>query len=121
MGAEGFTNQSMQQGGVGLLMTVLIISSPPLAAMFFQGTVGSFMHFSPFSGGATSRPGPQGQPPGSYGGAYAPQSSTAQANAGAQASAGFSNPHLGRMTGNAHSAQADVVRPANPPTTGGKS
>jgi type IV secretion system protein VirB6 len=64
--AEGLTNQAMQQGGIGLLMTVLIISVPPMAAMFFQGTVGSFMHFSAFSGGA-SRPGPQGQPPGSYG------------------------------------------------------
>lgn len=64
--AEGFTNQAMQQGGVGLLMTVLIVSTPPMAALFFNGTLGSFSHFSAFGAGATSRPGPQGQPAGSY-------------------------------------------------------
>jgi len=61
-GAEGLSNQALQQGGVGLLMTVLIISVPPLAAAFFQGTVGQFQQYSAFAGGA--RPGPQGQPPG---------------------------------------------------------
>jgi type IV secretion system protein VirB6 len=68
LGAEGFTNQSMQQGGIGLLMTVLIVSSPPLAAMFFQGTVGNFLTYSAFGMGHSSKLGPQGQPPGSYGG-----------------------------------------------------
>ncbi|MCX7512380.1 type IV secretion system protein [Frateuria sp. STR12] len=63
---EGLSSQALQQGGIGLLMTVLIISVPPLAAAFFQGTVGSFMHYSAFGGGPGSRPGPQGQPPGSY-------------------------------------------------------
>src|SRR6185312_7093068 len=66
LGAEGYSTQAMQQGGVGLLLTVLIISVPPMAAMFFQGTLGQFMYFSAFGGGAASRPGPQGQPPGSY-------------------------------------------------------
>jgi len=69
---EGITSQAMQQGGIGLLLTVLIISVPPMAAVFFQGTMGSFMHFSAFGPGAGSRPGPQGQPPGSYGGGYVP-------------------------------------------------
>ncbi len=64
--AEGFNNMAMQQGGIGLLMTVLIISVPPMAGMFFGGTMGNFMHFSAFSGGASSNPGPQGQPAGSY-------------------------------------------------------
>lgn len=81
--SEGLTNQAMQQGGIGLLMTVLIISVPPMAAMFFQGTVGSFMHFSAFAGGEASRPGPQGQPPGSYG--APPESCKAPTNVGNQA------------------------------------
>jgi len=117
LGAEGFTSQSMQQGGIGLLMTVLIISSPPLAAMFFQGTVGNFMHFSAFGGGMASRPGPQGQPPGSYGhGGHAPsQADVGQiATLGQQAGGVSNNRNIGRMAGNAQSAQADVVRPANP-------
>jgi len=125
-GAEGFTNQSMQQGGIGLLMTVLIISTPPMAAMFFQGTVGQFMHFSPFAGGMASRPGPQGQPPGSYGygGAYAPPaSSTAQsANLGSRAGGDiYGNPGATtRLSGVPTSVYTDAIRPApTPPTTGG--
>jgi type IV secretion system protein VirB6 len=116
LGAEGFTSQSMQQGGVGLLMTVLIISSPPLAAMFFQGTVGNFMHFSAFGGGMASRPGPQGQPPGSYGhGGHAPsQAGAGQITTLGQQGGGVSYSHnIGRMAGNAHPARADVVRPAS--------
>jgi type IV secretion system protein VirB6 len=65
--AEGFSNQALQQGGVGLLMTVLIISAPPMAAMFFQGTMGNFLTYSAFaSTHSGNQLGPQGQPPGSY-------------------------------------------------------
>lgn len=64
--AEGISNQAMQQGGLGLIMTVVIITIPPIAANFFQGQMGSFMHFSAFGSGAASQPGPQGQPAGSY-------------------------------------------------------
>lgn len=66
-GAEGFSTQALEQGGLGLLMTVLIVSVPPLAAAFFQGTVGNFLTYSAFGAGPASRLGPQGQPPGSYG------------------------------------------------------
>ncbi|SHL75956.1 type IV secretion system protein [Rhodanobacter sp. OK091] len=114
LGAEGFTSQSMQQGGVGLLMTVLIISSPPLAAMFFQGTVGNFMHFSAFGGGMASRPGPQGQPPGSYGGYGGggfptPHIDSRQTSA-AQQSAPSSSLNFGQMAGRAATVQADVTK-----------
>ncbi|WP_175472809.1 hypothetical protein [Luteibacter sp. 329MFSha] len=40
----------MQQGGIGLLLTALIVSVPPMAAAFFQGTLGSFMSYSAFGG-----------------------------------------------------------------------
>lgn len=85
-GAEGFSSQALQQGGIGLLLTVLIISVPPLAAAFFQGTVGQFMHFSAFGGGASSQPGPQGQPPGSYGGGYTGQAQAPSTQVGQPAS-----------------------------------
>ena len=90
-GGEGYSSQAIQQGGIGLLMTVLIISVPPMAAMFFQGTLGSFMPYAAFGAGAASRPGPQGQPPGSYGGGgggggYVPHAT--QPNAGNQAGTG---------------------------------
>jgi type IV secretion system protein VirB6 len=87
--AEGFNSQALQQGGVGLLMTVLIISTPPMAGMLFNGTLGNFMPYSQVSGGAFGggRPGPQGQPPGSWGygpSGAAPVHSTGHSSGGPQ-------------------------------------
>ncbi|WP_312236659.1 type IV secretion system protein [Stenotrophomonas sp.] len=52
MGAFGFgqgiSSAALQQGGVGLLMSVLMVMSPPMAAMFFNGTLGSFAANSSF-------------------------------------------------------------------------
>lgn len=56
---EGLSGTAIQQGGIGLLLSVLIASVPPMAAAFFQGTLGNALTYSVFSGG---RPGPQGQP-----------------------------------------------------------
>ncbi|MEB1187859.1 Type IV secretion system protein virB6, partial [Xanthomonas campestris pv. campestris] len=64
--AEGLSTQALQQGGIGLLMTVLIISVPTMVAAVWQGNMGNFMHFSAFGGATASSPGPQGQPAGSY-------------------------------------------------------
>jgi len=63
-GGAGLTGQALQQGGIGMLMTVLLITAPPMAASFFGGTVGSFTPYSALGG--ASQPGPQGQPVGSY-------------------------------------------------------
>lgn len=64
---ENLNSQALQQGGVGLMMTVLIISTPPMAAMLFNGTLGNFSPFATVGGGgAAGRLGPQGQLPGSY-------------------------------------------------------
>lgn len=53
--AEGFNSQALQQGGVGLLMTVLIISAPPMAGMMFNGTLGSFIPAPQVGGGGFGR------------------------------------------------------------------
>lgn len=63
---EGLSSQAMQQGGIGMLLTVVIITMPTVAAALWQGSMGSFMHFSAFSGGGASSPGPQGKRAGSY-------------------------------------------------------
>jgi type IV secretion system protein VirB6 len=47
-GAGGITSMAMQQGGLGLLLSTLIVSAPPMAAAFFQGTLGQFMSYSAF-------------------------------------------------------------------------
>ncbi|WP_311260726.1 MULTISPECIES: type IV secretion system protein [unclassified Xanthomonas] len=65
---NGITSQAMQTGGMGVLLTLLILTTPPMAAFFFQGTLGSFMAYSQIGGatGGGGSPGPQGQAPGSY-------------------------------------------------------
>lgn len=61
---EGVTSLAMQQGFIGLIMTLLIVSVPPAVAYFIGGPIGNFMAYSAFNAGQAS-PGPQGQPPGS--------------------------------------------------------
>jgi type IV secretion system protein VirB6 len=107
------TSQAMQQGGMGLILTTLILTAPPMAAMFFQGTLGGFAPYSQIGGSAAGQPGPQGQPPGSYTPAQTVNShstssgsqvDTAQQNmtrnVGAVSEAGVSNSN-GRKLGNA--------------------
>ncbi|WDM66249.1 type IV secretion system protein [Xanthomonas cucurbitae] len=43
---EGISSMALQQGGVGLVLTTLIITAPPMAAAFFQGTLGQFTAYS---------------------------------------------------------------------------
>jgi len=89
--SDGMTSQAMQQGGMGLILTTLILTAPPMAAFFFQGTLGSFMAYSQIGGSpAGAAPGPQGQPPGSYGLAPAPVA-TSSPNADPRAA----SPNLG--------------------------
>lgn len=65
--AEGLSMQAMQQGGIGLLLSVAIVSVPSALAAFFGGLAGNFMSSSQFQGaGNGSRQGPQGQAPGTY-------------------------------------------------------
>ncbi|WP_372359197.1 hypothetical protein [Xanthomonas axonopodis] len=68
---EGLSSQALQQGGIGLLLTTLIITMPTVAAALWQGSMGTFMAYSAFgtagaSNASSAAPGPQGQPPGSY-------------------------------------------------------
>ncbi|PPU41403.1 Type IV secretion system protein virB6, partial [Xanthomonas dyei] len=62
--AEGLSSQALQQGGIGLIMTMLIITIPTIAAALWQGNMGTFLSYTAFNN--TASPGPQGQPAGSY-------------------------------------------------------
>lgn len=64
---DGMTSVAMQQGGLGLVLTLLIISTPPMAAAFFNGALGQFMPFSAFGGGGAGRRGASG---GGYAGGH---------------------------------------------------
>jgi type IV secretion system protein VirB6 len=48
LGGEGINSMAMQQGGLGLIMSTLIVMAPPMAAMFFSGTLGQFVANSSF-------------------------------------------------------------------------
>lgn len=63
IGSESVTAMAMQQGGLGLILTALIVSAPPMAAMLFQGTLGQFNPYSAFNQpqyGAPGQPGSVG-------------------------------------------------------------
>lgn len=107
--AEGLSSLALQQGGIGLLLTTLIISVPPMAAMFFQGTMGSILTYSAFAGGAASRPGPTGQPPGSYGALPPVTNSNGNVNQGSAAGA-FARPPGAQIT-----PQSDTIKQSQTP------
>ena len=44
----GLSSAAVQQGGVGLIMSVLMVMAPPMAAMFLNGTLGQFAANSSF-------------------------------------------------------------------------
>jgi type IV secretion system protein VirB6 len=56
-GPDNVSSMALQQGGLGLVLTMLILSAPPMAAMFFQGTLGNFNAYNAFAN--------QAPPPGS--------------------------------------------------------
>lgn len=58
---ESLSSMALQQGGLGLILTMLIVSAPPMAAMFFNGVLGQF---SPYNAVGVAT-GSQAPPPGS--------------------------------------------------------
>ncbi|MDM0058393.1 type IV secretion system protein [Variovorax fucosicus] len=109
-GNQGLTNQAMQQGGIGLLMTTLLISAPPMAAAFFGGTMGSFNPYPAVSGGQQNAgsPGSGGQPAGSYAQQAPDKAQTAPVG---QPSGGLGS-NLNRAS---VEPPADQIRPASVP------
>ncbi|MFB9037033.1 type IV secretion system protein [Xanthomonas arboricola] len=102
--AEGLSSQALQQGGIGLVMTLLIISVPTLAAAIWQGNMGTFMAYSAFDRGGGASPGPQGQPAG-----FIPQQS-------ARNSVDSSNKMSGDTVGNANIARTPDLNPTSQPS-----
>jgi len=110
-GSAGLTNQAMQQGGIGLLMTTLLISAPPMAAAFFGGTMGQFATNAQVNGGTNpNNVGPQGQAPGTYTPPASQTSQTANSN-----QSGSTGPLSGSPNRTSTEPPADQIRPASVP------
>ncbi|WP_394537847.1 type IV secretion system protein [Lysobacter enzymogenes] len=53
--SPGVNTMALQQGGLGIFLTVLILSVPPMASSFFQGVLGNFTPQSIFGANAGAR------------------------------------------------------------------
>ena len=113
--SEGLSTQALEQGGIGLLMTMLVISVPPMAGNFFSATLGNFSPYNVFS--RAGQPEPNGQPPGAYGygGFKMPQVSNAQAGqntatGGFNALAGSASSSGARLSHAGYTPIADVTK-----------
>ena len=51
---EGLNSIALQQGGLGMILTTLIVMAPPMAAAFFNGVLGQFTAYSAFGVGAAA-------------------------------------------------------------------
>ena len=64
LGQQGLNAQAVQQGGMGLILSTLILATPPMAAMFFQGSLGNFSTYNgmggQFSGAVNAQTGSSG-------------------------------------------------------------
>lgn len=124
---DGMTTIALQQGGVGLLLTVLIVTTPPMAAQFFNGAIGQAVSYSAFQGASGYRPGMGGgghhqgaQSSGGRPGAnpgepgYRPPAYQGQGSGGLTQTPQYNNPATNANYGLAPPAQPQGLRGAAP-------
>jgi type IV secretion system protein VirB6 len=47
-GPESINSMALEQAGMGVVLSMLIMTAPPMAAMFFSGTLGTFNNYNAF-------------------------------------------------------------------------
>lgn len=113
VGQESLTSMAMQQGGMGIVLSMLILSAPPMAAIFFQGTMGSAASFNLYNALSSQQAPPgSGQPPHATGYVPPPMNARVLDSQGggvnlpqtAPARGAISNPY------GAQTVQQDVIR-----------
>ena len=116
-GGPSISSMALQQGGLGMVMTVLLVVIPPMAANFFGGTLGHFMHYSVFGGGVATAPSASGPA-----GAPAPNQArpdSGQRSAYGQGGATYDSPNPGAQVAGAGAgstiAKDDTVKPHKGP------
>ena len=99
---QSLMNMAMQQGGLGVVLSMLILSAPPMAAMFFQGTMGQFYNTNALAGsGNNNPPGHPGQP-------LAPASPSPSVAGNAELERGKGSAAMARPT--ADTSHSDTIR-----------
>jgi type IV secretion system protein VirB6 len=97
---EGISSRALQSGGLGLILSILIISSPPMAAAFFNGVMGQYSSYNMIGNAG-------GAPPGAAG-VGAPPVSPYYGHAGGQ-----SNNNPSGATPPPHNSNTDSTRATN--------
>ncbi|WP_147651379.1 type IV secretion system protein [Vulcaniibacterium gelatinicum] len=116
---EGINSLALQQGGLGLILTVLIVSAPPMAASFFQGTLGAFAPYMGSNDGGLAASRGQSRYQGHPGWGYPGQGGypLAAASQPARETAPMSW-FAGSYAAAAPQAQDDIKRQPGPPSAG---
>ncbi|MDR6673586.1 type IV secretion system protein VirB6 [Xanthomonas translucens] len=91
---EGVSSMALQQGGLGLVMTTLVVTAPPMAAAFFQGVLGQFSPYSAMGAGG----GGAAAVPAGPGGSYVPRQQALDDKS--------ANVNVGGSSGNFYGAQS---------------
>lgn len=116
---EGISSRALQQGGLGTILTLLIVTVPPMAASFFQGTLGQISTVNMFGGGGAATQTRQTTVPQApiHAGSPVPQAprnaeteAARGSNAPPNASQGMNNPMLGPRASGSDAARKDVVK-----------
>jgi type IV secretion system protein VirB6 len=59
---DGLRTVAIQTSGLGLILTAMLVTAPPMAAMFFQGTLGQFTPYAAIGPGSSTSPAGQNSP-----------------------------------------------------------
>jgi type IV secretion system protein VirB6 len=59
---DGLRTVAIQTSGLGLILTAMLVTAPPMAAMFFQGTLGQFTPYAAIGPGSSTSPSGQSNP-----------------------------------------------------------
>lgn len=107
-GPDNVSSMALQQGGLGMVMSMLILSAPPMAAMFFQGTLGNFNAYNAFAN-QTPPPG-SGIPPSA---GYQRMQSSNPAHVSAAVEPLVPRPHATTQRTESYVMQPDAIRPSS--------
>jgi type IV secretion system protein VirB6 len=110
---KSINSMALQQGGLGLVLTTLIVMAPLMAASFFQGMLGQFTAYSAFGGiGRNTGADSAGRTPGTpgYNADGARVNNSAQPRGDVMETKNFGHQSNSAYAGKAYSPTQDEIR-----------